>query len=795
MLVAFPFFEGDVDRMVELLEWIHDLGGCAAHDALLVADAGVEWKRCLEVKKLAARSFKTVTLISNEESVIGWIEGPKSLFLKACEYVRDHPQPFLQMETDAIPLVPCWLDKIAAAYSESAGLYMGCVYDCDQPNLPKKILSGIGIYPFHTLELAGKELEKPGVNWDIATTLAMAGNDEGQHTDLIYHLWGEKDNPPTFVETKTNFRCKQPFLLKDIPSEAVIWHRNKDGTLIDLLRKKMAIFKKKSAPVGVTGIGQFGTGQKQPPRRILTVRRTAALGDVLCATVVANKLIDLGFDVTVQAHPSAHCILRRIPGLRDVMEPSGVPQVDLDGAYENDPQRKEKHFAQMFVESANRQLAKQGIQIPNWKNFAPRMVLTDGDHNLALTRLKPYPRPWTFICPRSAAWACRTVPDQIWGMAAAKIGGTKFWLGLHAPAPAGVVDLQIRHFDSVIGLLAVADLLVTVDTGPMHVAAALGTPVVAIKQQSDPELHLSDQRDFTVIQPPNLGCLNCNVNLCPINAQTPPCQNVPPELIAAAVNARLHHVTTEDVSVVIAIYKPTAERLNKCLTAVIDQVQEIVVVVDHAGMVPRNALQNGKIRYVKCPGYDIGYGRKANYGARQTNGKYVWLLNDDCYVAGDCCQKLLEVLRSDEEIGMVGHELRYLDGTLQHGGTFRARDGVGFGHMDLHQRESRVKHPIEVENVTGASVLLRRRAFFDADGFPEHIYLYTEDNFLCMSIRQQGWKIFYTPFAKAQHEEHCSTSVTMNMHTHLLHSNQAFGEQWGWYFHKNRDNPGLGRFD
>ena len=222
---------------------------------------------------------------------------------------------------------------------------------------------------------------------------------------------------------------------------------------------------------------------------------------------------------------------------------------------------------------------------------------------------------------------------------------------------------------------------------------------------------------------PKLNCLNCQSDRCPLGHTTPPCQEVPSDMISDAVNSRLHYLTTEDVSVVIVIHKPPAARLNKCLTHVIDHVQEIVVVVDSEGVIPPMALSNSKIRYIKLKQWDVGYGRKANYGARHTNGKYIWFLNDDCYVQPDTCQKLLEVIRTDDAIGMVGHELRYMDGTLQHGGTFRATDGVGFGHMDLRQHESRVKHPMEVENVTGASILVRRRAYFDADGHFEEYFL------------------------------------------------------------------------
>jgi hypothetical protein len=53
------------------------------------------------------------------------------------------------------------------------------------------------------------------------------------HTELIHHLWGEKDHPPIFAEH--NIPGTNVFCLKQINSKAVVFHRNKDGSLISLL--------------------------------------------------------------------------------------------------------------------------------------------------------------------------------------------------------------------------------------------------------------------------------------------------------------------------------------------------------------------------------------------------------------------------------------------------------------------------------------------------------------------------------------------------------------------------------
>lgn len=249
-----------------------------------------------------------------------------------------------------------------------------------------------------------------------------------------------------------------------------------------------------------------------------------------------------------------------------------------------------------------------------------------------------------------------------------------------------------------------------------------------------------------------------------------------------------------NVSVVIPILKPPAERLNKCLRAVIDQADEIVVVQDRRGTIPAAAIVHHKINYVVNQTINLGFGGSCDVGALLTNDRFIWFLNDDCYPAPDCFKKLLEVMLSYDRIGIVGHELRYPNGMIQHGGTARARDGIGFRHRDQHQLEATIKEPTEMECVTGASILVRRQAFLEVSGFSEDYEMYCEDFDLCLKLRQKGWKVFYTPYAKAVHESGGSSKDVPNLRPIIQRSMATFRERWGSYFQKNRGNPGLGIF-
>lgn len=65
-------------------------------------------------------------------------------------------------------------------------------------------------------------------------------------------------------------------------------------------------------------------------------------------------------------------------------------------------------------------------------------------------------------------------------------------------------------------LLRRCSLMVTNDSGPMHIAASLGTPVVGIYGPTNPHLQGPYGTDSIVVRNEHLQCLGCNLTTCPI---------------------------------------------------------------------------------------------------------------------------------------------------------------------------------------------------------------------------------------------------------------------------------------
>lgn len=236
MVCVIPFFAGDVRQALRLLRWIGDLGGCPGHDCLLVADADTPWPQALECKSLAMQSFLATDLITNGEHIEGWIPGSNSLFKAAAQFAQDRGQSFLFLEPDAVPLAAGWLDSIEAEYKNHIGRYLGSLVYHDNPTWPNPYFEGVGVYPW----IAWPEM-KPHFRTDVSWTRACAPAvvPKADNNPLFQHLWGEQNNPPRFARQRVPGTAL--FDLGQLKTGAVLFHRQKDGSLIRLLREKRGL--------------------------------------------------------------------------------------------------------------------------------------------------------------------------------------------------------------------------------------------------------------------------------------------------------------------------------------------------------------------------------------------------------------------------------------------------------------------------------------------------------------------------------------------------------------------------
>jgi GT2 family glycosyltransferase len=183
---------------------------------------------------------------------------------------------------------------------------------------------------------------------------------------------------------------------------------------------------------------------------------------------------------------------------------------------------------------------------------------------------------------------------------------------------------------------------------------------------------------------------------------------------------------------------------------------------------------------------NTGFASACNQGAALATTDYLLFLNPDCAFEKGALAELLATLKAEDEAGMAGGLLVNPDGSEQ-GGARRAiptpwRSFVRvFGLNCLSKRWPKLffdfylhkqplpDHPIEVEAISGACMLVKREAIDDVGLWDEGYFLHCEDLDWCMRFRQKDWKILFVPAARVVHAQgSCSHSrpIFVEWHKH-----------------------------
>lgn len=165
---------------------------------------------------------------------------------------------------------------------------------------------------------------------------------------------------------------------------------------------------------------------------------------------------------------------------------------------------------------------------------------------------------------------------------------------------------------------------------------------------------------------------------------------------------------------------------------------------------------------------NVGFAVACNIGICASTANTLLFLNPDGVLAPSAMCHMMKALESKPSVGMVGGLLMNEDGSEQGGGrravptpwrSFVRAVGLYrftncwprlFYDFYLH-KQPLPKVPIEVEVISGACMLVKRKAVVDVGLWDEGYFLHCEDLDWCMRFRQKGWNILFVPDAHICH--------------------------------------------
>ncbi|MDA0780770.1 MAG: glycosyltransferase family 2 protein [Rickettsiales bacterium] len=241
------------------------------------------------------------------------------------------------------------------------------------------------------------------------------------------------------------------------------------------------------------------------------------------------------------------------------------------------------------------------------------------------------------------------------------------------------------------------------------------------------------------------------------------------------------HSASKKVSVVIVTYN-SAKVIEECLKSIPDGMK--VYVID-------NASKDSTCKIVKETrpnailiqnDSNIGFGCANNVALEKIDTEFALLLNPDAILEKDSIQKLVQAAEKYEEAAIIAPNLYNDDGSLQQ--SYKTAFYV--------REETKAKYiapsgDLCAECLSGAVMLLRMKHFKKIGFFDPKIFLFYEDDDLCLKAMNAGYSLVLTPDSEVTHIMGASTpksnKIIFFKNKHMLWSRLYLEEK---YFNKGR---------
>ncbi len=272
------------------------------------------------------------------------------------------------------------------------------------------------------------------------------------------------------------------------------------------------------------------------------------------------------------------------------------------------------------------------------------------------------------------------------------------------------------------------------------------------------------------------------------------------------------------LSVVVVSFK-NAPVLELCIDSIIKESKNLlekakmsleVLVVDSEktektrDVAKKFVLRGDPVRYFPFD-YNTGFSKSVNKGISESRGDFLLILNYDIILTEGALFKMVEIVKKDKKIGILGPRLLNFDGSPQSSAfhfytpsvIIYRRTPLGrtaWGKKKLNdfiiQMDGKKDKPVSINGwLMGSALMLRKDNLDKVGAMDERYFMYFEDVDWCRRFKEKGYKIVYFPGASLFHY-HGKQSATKHLWEALLnkmtlvHIESAV--KYFWKFRKKR---------
>jgi len=194
-------------------------------------------------------------------------------------------------------------------------------------------------------------------------------------------------------------------------------------------------------------------------------------------------------------------------------------------------------------------------------------------------------------------------------------------------------------------------------------------------------------------------------------------------------------ISGQNLSIIIVTLK-SEQVIDECIDSIGSEIP--VIIVENSDNLNFKKNYEAKYKNVKCvlTNENLGMGSANNIGIKLANTEYVYILNPDVTLETDSLQKIFTESKKINEFSILTP----------------ISSNSKFPNWKNKITESLVDNePFEVETIDGYSMLINKKKF-NENYFDENIFMYLENDDLCLRTRKKNGSIFVVPGSRINHK-------------------------------------------
>jgi len=205
---------------------------------------------------------------------------------------------------------------------------------------------------------------------------------------------------------------------------------------------------------------------------------------------------------------------------------------------------------------------------------------------------------------------------------------------------------------------------------------------------------------------------------------------------------------------------------------------EIIVVDNGSKVISINNWQANypQVKFIRSE-ENLGFAGGNNLGIKEATGDYLFLVNNDTEFTGGLIERLVAVMDSKPEVGMLSPMIKYYSdkNLIQY---------AGYTQMNYYTCRNRCiglreKDTGQYNNITaptaychGAAMMIRKEAIEKAGLMSENFFLYYEEVDWCEHIKRAGYEAWVCTEALIYHKESVSVGKKSKLKEYFMNRNR-----------------------